>query len=424
MSIFTKTFVRVLLVFVVFSASAQDEGFIYGKVYTIDNKVYEGPIRWGKEEVYWTDIFNAGKERNQNLRYLSSRDRDRLDDRQNTWSNWNNGNWYRWFGNWGNDRNNYNNNNYDNDYEHQFACQFGEIKTIIPAGRKYVDLEMQNGDKISLKGEGYNDVGEEIRIMDPEMGELDMSWGRIRKIEFMKTPKTLSNRFGTPLYGKVEAFGETFTGYIQWDHDERLSTDKLDGDADDGNISLEFSKIVSIERRGGRSSVKMKSGRELVMDGSNDVDSGNRGIIIMSKEMIAIDVPWREFDKVTFSEPSGSLATYDQFVNQKSLSGSVVTKDGKTLTGKIVFDLDEEFNYELLQGKQGDFEVITPFRDIKIIEPISDYRCNIELKSGKKIRLDDAQDVNERNQGVLIFADNKGEPSYLLWEDVKTIEFN
>jgi hypothetical protein len=420
MTIFTKTFMCMLLIFIGLSASAQDEGFIYGKVYTIDNKVYEGPIRWGKEEVYWTDIFNAGKERNQNLRYLSSRDRDRLDDRQNTWSNWNNGNWNRWFGNWSNDRNN---NRYDNDYEHQFSCQFGEIKTIIPAGRKYVDLEMQNGDRISLKGEGYNDVGEEIRIMDPEMGELDMGWGRIRKIEFMKTPKTLSNRFGAPLYGKVEAFGETFTGYIQWDHDERLSTDKLDGDADDGNISLEFSKIVSIERRGGRSLVKMKSGRELVMDGSNDVDNGNRGIIIMSKEMIAIDVPWREFDKVTFSEPSGSLATYDQFVNQNPLDGSVTTKDGKTLSGKIVFDLDEENNYELLQGKQGDFELTTAFREIKKVEPISGYRCSIELKSGKTITLDDAQDVNERNQGVLVFADKKSEPSYVPWEDVKNIVF-
>ena len=269
MRLFTKTCLLMLTALVVFSANAQDEGFIYGKVYTIDNKVYEGPIRWGKEEVYWTDIFNAGKERNQNLRYLSSRDRDRLDDRQSVWTNWNNGNWYRWFGNWGDKQN-----DYDNDYEHQFACQLGEIKTIIPSGRKYVDLEMQNGDKVSLKGEGYNDVGEEIRIMDPEMGDLDMDWGRIRKIEFMKTPKTLSNRFGKPLYGKVEAFGETFTGYIQWDHDERLSTDKLDGDADDGNISLEFSKIVSIERRGGRSIVKLKSGRELTMGGSNDVDRG------------------------------------------------------------------------------------------------------------------------------------------------------
>lgn len=415
----TKSLAFVFVALAFFSASAQDEGFIYGKVYTIDDKVYEGPIRWGKEEVYWSDIFNASKERNQNLRYLSSKDRDRLDDRQNTWSNWNNGNWYRWFGNWGDRRN-----DYDNDYEHQFACQFGEIKTITPAGRKYVDLEMQNGDKISLKGEGYNDVGEEIRIMDPEMGELDMGWGRIRKIEFLRTPKSLANRFGKPLYGTVEAFGEKFTGYIQWDHDERLSTDKLDGDADDGNISLEFSKISSIERRGGRSVVKMKSGRELVMDGSNDVDSGNRGVIIMSKEMIAIDVPWREFDKVTFSEPAGSLASYDQFANQKSLDGIVVTKDGKTLSGKIVFDLDEESSYELLQGKQGEFELTTSFRDVKMIEPISNYRCNIELKSGKKIRLEDAQDVNDRNQGVLIFAGKKEEASYVLWEDVKTIEFN
>lgn len=419
MRLFTKTCLLMLTALVAFSANAQDEGFIYGKVYTIDNKVYEGPIRWGKEEVYWTDIFNAGKERNQNLRYLSSRDRDKLDDRQSVWTNWNNGNWYRWFGNWGDRRN-----DYDNDYEHQFACQFGEIKAIIPSGRKYVDLEMQNGDKVSLKGEGYNDVGEEIRIMDPEMGDLDMDWGRIRKIEFMKTPKTLSNRFGKPLYGKVEAFGETFTGYIQWDHDERLSTDKLDGDADDGNISLEFSKIVSIERRGGRSIVKLKSGRELTMEGSNDVDNGNRGVIIMNKDMIAVDVPWREFDKVTFTEPSGSLASYDQFTAQKPLSGSVVTKDGKSLTGKIVFDLDEESTYELLQGKQGDFEVITPFRDIKRVEPISDYRCRIELKSGKNITLEDAQDVNERNQGVLVFANAKSDPVYILWEDVKSIDFN
>ena len=30
------------------TASAQDEGFIYGKIYTDDNRSYEGPIRWGK----------------------------------------------------------------------------------------------------------------------------------------------------------------------------------------------------------------------------------------------------------------------------------------------------------------------------------------------------------------------------------------
>jgi hypothetical protein len=420
MKTFTKWLVLSLLLTFSFTwLKAQDEGFIYGKVYTTDDKVYEGPIRWGKEEVYWVDIFNAGKEKNPNLRYLSSRERERLDDKQNNWSYWSSGNVSRWFDNWGNSWNR------DNDYEHQFACQFGDIKSIIPDGRKYVNIEMQNGDKISLKGDGYNDVGGEIKIMDPEMGELEMDWNRIKKIEFMKTPKVIPNKFGKPLYGTVEAFGEKFTGYIQWDHDERLNTDKLDGDSDDGKLAIEFGKIESIERKGSRSYVKLKSGRELRMDGSNDVDNGNRGIIIMSKEMAAIDVAWREFDKVTFTENvSSSLASYEQFGNQKPLTGSVVTKDGNTLAGKIVFDLDEESDYELLQGKQGDYEFTTPFRDIKKIEPISDYRCSIELKSGKKITLDDAQDVNERNQGVLVFVSKKTGPTYVRWEDVKAIDFN
>jgi hypothetical protein len=401
-----------------FLATAQDEGFIYGKVYTIDDKVYEGPIRWGKEEVYWVDLFNAGKEKNENLRYLSSREREELDERQHHWGNWDGGYLKKWIGDWDDDNDRY------SDYTHQFACQFGDIKSVTPSGRKYVDLEMQNGDKVTLKGEGYNDVGLEIRIMDPEMGELDMGWSRIRKIEFMKTPKNLANRFGKPLYGTVEAFGQKFTGYIQWDHDERLSTDKLDGDAEDGDVSIEFGKITSIERKGSRSYVVLKSGRELRMDGSNDVSSGHRGVIVMNKDLVAVDVPWNEFDKVTFSENANSPAIgYDQFASQHTLTGSVVTQDGKTLTGKIVYDLDEEYDYELLQGKEGEYEFITPFRNIKKMEPLSEYRCSLELKSGQKFTLDDAQDVNERNQGVLVFASAKAEPTYVRWEDVKTIEF-
>lgn len=397
---------------------AQDEGFIYGKVYTIDDKVYEGPIRWGKEEVYWVDIFNAGKEENEYLRYLSSKEREELDDRHNSWGDWDGNNWNRWFGHWGDD------DERDNEYTHQFACQFGEIKSITPSGRKYVELIMQNGNKVTLKGEGYNDVGLEIRIMDPEMGEVDMSWGRIEKIEFMKTPKKIDNKFGQPLFGTVEAFGEKFTGYIQWDHDERLTSDKLDGDTDDGDVSIEFGKIKSIERKGSRSYVVLKSGRELRMDGSNDVSHGHRGVIVMNKDLVAVDVPWNEFDKITFVDNATAPAvTYDQFANQHTLTGSVVTADGKTVSGKIVFDLDEEYDYELLQGKQGDYEFTTAFRNIKRMEPLSEYRCNLELKSGQKITLYDAQDVNEKNQGVLVFPTANGNPTYVKWEDVKAIDF-
>ena len=415
-----RTLIHLLAVIVMVSVSAkaQDEIFIYGKVTTIDSKVYEGPIRWGKEEVYWVDIFNAAKESNENLQYLSKQDREELDDR-NQWDQWEGnwgGNFKRWLGNW--DR------EYGSDYTHQFACQFGEIKSIKPSGRNDVQVIMQNGKRYDLEGEGYNDVGTSVRVMDPELGEVDIDWGRIEKIDFMKTPKQLANRFGKPLYGTVDAYGQKFTGYIQWDHDERLSIDKLDGDTDDGDISIEFGKIKSIERQAGSSKVILKSGRELRMDDSNDVDSGNRGIIIMNNELVAIDVPWREFDKVTFEEaPAAVLSSYDQFAVQQELSGTVTNRSGEKLSGRIIFDLDEENNYELLQGKQDDYEFITPFRNVKRVEVLSQSRSVLELRSGKKITLEDAQDVNERNQGVLVF-DKANKSQYLRWDEVQSIDFN
>ena len=71
----------VLATFLFVNAEAQDEGFIYGKVTTEDGDTYEGPLRWGKEEVYWTDMFNASKKENKNLDYLSNRELDDLEDR-------------------------------------------------------------------------------------------------------------------------------------------------------------------------------------------------------------------------------------------------------------------------------------------------------------------------------------------------------
>ena len=224
---------------------AQDEGFIYGKVFTEDGKTYQGPIRWGKEEIYWSDLFNAAKERNENLTHLSDRDREKLDDENMTWFSWSDKS-SNWFGtrSWhGESR---------NDYIHQFACQFGEIKSLRPTGSKSAELEMRNGKKFEVDGEGYNDIGPDIRVVDQELGDMDVYWNRIEKIEFMDTPSKLENRFGKPLYGTVEAYGNKFTGFIQWDHDERVSTDKLDGDSDDGSLSIEMGKIKSIERRGRR----------------------------------------------------------------------------------------------------------------------------------------------------------------------------
>jgi hypothetical protein len=397
---------------------AQDDFFIYGKVKTTDGKTFEGPIRWGKEEVYWSDVFNASKERNENLRYLSADQRRDLDSRQ-----FRNGDWEdriaRSFGwKWSD------NEDGGHSYVHEFSCRFGEIKTLWPEHGNSAELEMRNGVKIEVDGEGYNDIGADIKVADSELGEIQLDWDRIEQIDFLNTPSKLPTRFGAPLYGTVEAFGERFTGFIQWDHDERLSIDKLDGDSEDGDVSIEFGKIKSIERVGSRSRVVLNSGRELLLDGSNDVSSGHRGVIVMSSEFASIDIPWREFDKVTFStKPASDLPDYDSFKNQNELSGTVTAYDGKTYTGRIIYDLDEGHDHELLQGKEGEFIYAVPFRSISKIVTDGDYQCNVTLRSGKKLKLSDAQDVDERNQGLLVFEKAGGQPTYISWQDVREITF-
>jgi hypothetical protein len=170
--------------------------------------------------------------------------------------------------------------------------------------------------------------------------------------------------------------------------------------------------------------VELKSGREIYLEGSNDVDRSNRGVIVMGKDVAAIDIPWSEFDKVTFEDKvPAALVSYDQFKNQKEISATIKTNGGDSYSGRVVFDLDEEFEFELLQGKDRDFEYTTAFRNVKKIRQISDMRCEVELKNGTKLSLSDAQDVDDRNQGVLVFAQGKEDPKYIPWDKISEIEF-
>lgn len=419
-TIFTLT----ALIILPWLAQAQDEHFIYGRITMNDSRTYEGPIRWGKEEVYWNDIFNAAKDRNENLRYLSSSERNDLLERRHTFHRHDGDDWGRSWGYWGNAFGVRWDGDDDDEFTHQFSCQFGDIKSVRPQGSKWVEIELRNGMKVELDGSGYNDVGLDIRVIDRELGEVEIYWNRIEKIEFINTPSKLMTRFGKPLYGTVESYGNKFTGYIQWDHDERLSIDKLDGDSEDGDLAIEFDKIASITRVGSRCRVQLKSGREIFMEGSNDVNRENRGVIVMNRDVPAIDIPWREFEKITFEDKATSaLVSYDQFKTQKELTASIKTFKGETYSGRIVFDLDEEYDFELLQGKQYDFEYTTAFRNVKKIKTYDDTRCEVELKNGEKLMLSDAQDVNGLNQGILVFESGKGGPQYIPWEKVSEIEF-
>ncbi len=387
---------------------AQDEGFIYGKITTEDGDVYQGAIRWGKEEVYWTDMFNASKTDNPNLDYLS---RDELDQMRYGRRDYDNG-VATWVSNWSSSRTSV----------HEFSCMFGVIKSIEPSRWDEIEVTLQDGSVVEVDGDGYNDIGNKIRVRDDEIGQIELSWRRIEKIEFMDTPSQLDSKFGEPLYGTVETDFGKFTGFVQWDHDERVSTDVLDGDTYDGDVSIEFGKIKSIENRGSRSQVTLMSGRELVLRGSNDVDEGNRGIIVTVAGLGRVDIPWRDFEKVTFEEDvKKSGPAYASFKDIKKLSGTVKTTNGD-LKGGIIYDLDETYDYEVLNGRDDDMEYVIPFANIKEITPRSYRYSVVTLRDGSELRLERSQDVNEDNTGLLVF-DGK-DPVYVPWREVESIKFD
>ncbi|WP_141719683.1 hypothetical protein [Roseivirga misakiensis] len=388
------------------SAVAQDEALIYGKLTTIDGDTYTGQIRWGDEEAMWVDIFNGNKEDNENYRYLSREDRRELRNRERrSWNGFN----ISW------------NSNSNYETTHEFQAQFGNISKIEINRRSEVKMTMRDGETVYVK-DGSNDFNTTVHIMDKELGKSSFRWSRIETIEFMDTPSKLDETMGAPLYGTVEIYGGEYTGFIEWDHDERISTDILDGDTRDGDVKIEFGKLKSIERERSGSNVITKSGRELYLRGSNDVNGENRGIIV-STDFGQVDIPWRDFKKVTFKDAPKTVQNYKSFANLKRLSGTVTTVDGETLSGDITYDLDEAYSYEMLQGKDDDVEFIITMGSIKSITPKNYDYSSVVLKNGTELLIGDARDVNEDNDGVLVFS-GSGDPKYIAWEDVKSITFN
>lgn len=378
------------------------EGHIYGKVYTA-RTTYVGVIRWGGEEVFWTDLFNASKTDNSFKNYIPDK------DRKEWWQEYD----WSFSGIWKNSGS-----------IHQFTCQFGNIKEMLNLRDDEVTIKLKNGATITLDGSGYNDIGGKVQVLDDELGVVNVAWDKIDRIEFLPTPATVDRVFGNPLYGTVEgARREKYTGYIVWDNDERLNSDKLDGDTEDGDVSFRFAEIESIEKDGNGCQVKLRSGRSIFLDDSNDVNDGNRGVLVVNPEFGVINFDWRAFRRVTFEKPTVDMQSYNQFATPNPLMGTVTLLEGGQVTGRIVYDVDEALDFEILEGRENDIEYQIPLRNIKRITPKNFDYSLVELRSGKTLLLGGMRDVSEGNSGVLVFTKGNKEPRHISWRKINEITF-
>jgi hypothetical protein len=379
-------------------------GRICGTVYTRDGETFEGPIRWDRNEAFWDDIMDATKRRDG--RYVEGRRREKHINILGIRISWDEG--------W-------------EESKASSGIQFGYIKTLHRRSRDRAILELKNGEEFTFYGSG-TDVGSGVReiiIDDPREGEVELDWDDLDMVEFRECEPDQIIEPETRLYGELETRrGDKFKGFICWDVDELFYSDILDGEERHRNRKIPFGKIEAIERRSSSSAwVYLRNGDKMRLSGTNDVDSGNRGIVVADPDFGRVTVEWDDFDRLEFLDGGEKyLKRYDEFEDPEPLYGVVYDEDGDSYEGFIQWDDDETQSWEQLDGEYRGLEVDVEFSQISQIEKISSRSCRITTRSGNTFKLSGTNDVNDDNKGIFVTTED-GEEIELDWYDFDKVIF-
>ena len=390
------------------TAAAAHQGFLYGRITTDDGATYEGRLRWGgDEEAFWGDYFNGFKDENPWVAHVPP---EHLKERLPI----------EIFGveiaQWESQIN----------LGRPFMGRFGDIARIEPRGRD-IRVTLKDGAVFDLDRFAADDLADGVRVWDESRGVVDFDEWRIRIIELLPTARL--GAVPDRLHGTVRTRGGDFTGFVQWDREDCVGTDELNGHTAEGDLNLRFDGIRSIARDSPDSSlVTLLDGREIVLSGTRAVGQGNRGIYVDDRRYGRVLVSWDAFERVDFS-PGGSGPAFGDFPPGRPLTGSVTTRAGRRIAGRLVYDLDESEITETLDAPSEGVDYTIPFGLIASILPPGReergaQRAKVILHSGEELQLERTGDLGEGNAGMLIFVDGSERPEYVLWTDVEWVDFD
>jgi hypothetical protein len=402
-------------------AAETHPGFLYGRITTVDGATYEGRLRWGGEgnqEAFWGDYFNGVK---QEIPWLADVPPERRPKRTHP---------VEIFGikvaEWKDEGN----------PGRLFMARFGEI-TRIEARGKEVRVTLKSGTVLDLDRLEASDFDDDLRVWDGRHGVVDLKSLRIRTIELLPT-RALSDA-PSRLYGTVRTRQGELTGFVQWNREKCVGTDELAGHTADGELSLRFDTIRSIARRSRDGSlVTLLDSREIELSGTPEAGSGNRGIYVDDPRYGRVLISWDAFERVDFSPgvpgaPADSGPAYGDFPPGRPLTGSVTTRAGRRLAGRLVYDLEESETTDTLDAPSQGVDYTLPFGLVaSIVSPGREERgaqrarvtFQVTLHNGEELELERTGDLREGNAGMLIFVEGRQRPEYVPWTDVEQIDFD
>jgi hypothetical protein len=395
------------------SLEEAERGFLYGRVRTDDGTTYTGRLRFGRdEEAFWGDYFNGFKNQNPWVGQVPG-----LTEKGRSFTIFG---FEIPFG------------RQQADVRRPFMARFGDIARIDARGRD-IRVTLKSGTVFDINWGGANDFDDGVRVWDDGRGVVDLaSWAggipppshvRLSTIEFLPTARLR----GAParLHGTVRTRQGDFSGFIQWDRQACVSTDGIGGRTADGPVTLRFDTIRSIARRSSDGSlVTMVDGREIVLFGAGGEGEGNRGTYVDDPRYGRVLISWDAFERIDFSA-AGSGPAYTDFPQGRPLTGTVTTRAGQRLAGRLVYDLDESETTETLDAPSRGVDYTIPFGLIaSVVGGGHAGRATVRLHSGEDLKLERTGDLGEGHAGMLVFVDGRGRPEYVRWTEVERIDFD
>ena len=386
------------------------QGFLYGRVTTVKKVSYEGRLRFGAggQEAFWSNDFNGAKRENPWVAHvppgrlptatIATRILGiKISEKQGPIN-----------------------------VRRPFLVRFGELVRIDAHGRD-VRATLKSGTVLDLDRFGASDFDDGVRVWDAKHGVVDLDSLQIRTIELLATPPLA----GLPqrLHGTVRTRQGDFTGYIGWNRENYVGTDELDGRTDAGDVSLRFDTVRSIARHSEESSlVTLPDGREIVVSDTQEAGDGNRGTYVDDRRFGRVMISWTAFERVDFT-PGGSGPAYGDFPAGRPLTAGVTTRDGRHLSGTLVYDLDESETSDTLDAESHGVDYTIPFRLIASVVPLEPaaggaHRAKVRLHSGEELQLKGSADVGRSHAGLLIYAPGRKHPEYVRWDELRQIDFD
>lgn len=396
-------------------------GCLYGRITAKDGTTYEGRMRFaGSQEAFWDDLFNGVKLDNPWAVHVPA---ERLKGERQP---------IAVLGIEIGER------RHPLELSRPFQVRFGDLARLESEGRE-VRATLKSGTVVALDRLEAGDFDDGIRVWDRRRGVVDLEPLAIRTVEFLPTPPLAEAP--TRLRGTVHTRQGELGGFVAWDRDDALGTDELTGRTAEGRVALRLDTIRSIARtsRDGLD-VTLRDGRTLALLGRRGDGPGHRGIAVGDPRLGRAVVSWGAFERVDFAAPHtdpgsadpASGPAYGDFPTGQPLTGRLTTRGGRSLAGRLVFDLDESETTDTLDAPAHGVDYSVPFGLVVAIEPaarvgVGPRTARLTLHDGTILELDPAGDLGDRNGGMLVFVGGSGREDaadYVPWSDVARLDFS